>query len=331
MTIDTTTSAVDSAFELDVLPAARPVQAEAVGQLMAHAQAMATAKQLADAMCDTDLVPATYRGKPGNGAAAILYGAELGLTPIQSLQQIFVVHGTPAIYARTAVALVKRHGYQIRTIEESDNSVTVSATDPRTGHVEVSTWDINRAERAGFTSNKKYQTEPRAMLWAKAAMEVCRRIAPDVLLGIAYASEELEMERVPVRSERPERARGVAALAQRVAPTPAEAVSPPAGEGGEEVSAPADPARKKNLAAMGRLLKRADVTTAEDGLIVTRALVGRDPAGAPIVSSADLTDAELAALVADMESLGAGLGDRVTDILNQHAIDQDAANQTIEA
>lgn len=65
--------------DIEILPAQRPAQADAIGQLMAHAQAMTTAKQLADALCDTDLVPAIYKGKPGNGAAAILYGAEIGL------------------------------------------------------------------------------------------------------------------------------------------------------------------------------------------------------------------------------------------------------------
>ena len=198
--------------DITVLPPARPVQADAVGQLMAHAQAMTAAKQLADALCDTDLVPKDYKGKPGNGAAAILYGAELGLNPIQSLQQVFVVHGSPAIYARTAVALVMRHGITVRTLESSDDSVTVEVSDPRTGHVETCTWDYARAQKAGYTGNKKYDTDPQAMLYAKAAMEGCRKVAPDVLLGIPMSREELEMEApTPVRSERVQ-ARGVAAL-----------------------------------------------------------------------------------------------------------------------
>lgn len=324
MTIEPITNNSD----IDVLPPARPAATEAIGQLMAHAAAMGAAKQLADALCASELVPEIYRGKPGNGAAAILYGAELGLNPIQSLQQIFVVHGQPAIYARTAVALLKRHGIIVETVSSADNAVTVRGTDPRTGQFEESTWTFERAQKAEYTKNKKYTTDPQGMLYAKAAMEVARKLAPDVLLGIAYAREELEMERLTqVRSERPERARGVAALAQRVAPTPEPA--PTAAP--EEVSPPSDPARKKSLAAMGRLLKRADVTTAEDGLIVTRALVGRDPAGAPITSSADLTDGEVDQLVADLAFLdNAGtLGGRVTDILNQHAIDQaDAAEAT---
>lgn len=179
--------------EIDILPAARPVQSPVLAQLMEHAQAMATAKQLADALCATDLVPMDYKNKAGNGAAAILYGAEIGLNPIQALQNIFVVHGRPAIYARTALALVKSHGVKLQTIESSNECVTVRGT--RDDEIEEVTWTMEDAKRAGYTKNAKYTTNPRQMLYAKAAMEVCRNLAPDVLLGIAYSREELEMER----------------------------------------------------------------------------------------------------------------------------------------
>ena len=36
-------------------------------------------------------------------------------------------------------------------------------------------------------------------LYAKAASEVCRKLAPDVLLGIRYTAEDLELEPRPVR------------------------------------------------------------------------------------------------------------------------------------
>lgn len=185
--------------EIETLPSAQPMANDAVQQLMGHVDAMQASKQLADALCGTDMVPQTYRGKPGNGAAAILYGAELGLNPIQSLQQIFIVHGSPAIYARTAVALVKRHGVIVETLESEDERVTVRATDTRTGQTEDSTWTPERAQKAGYLRNEKYKSEPRAMLYAKAAMEVCRRIAPDVLLGVPYSTEELRLEQKPQR------------------------------------------------------------------------------------------------------------------------------------
>lgn len=186
----------------------------AIGTLMQHAQAMEAAYQLGSRMANTSLVPQMYQKKPDDATAAILYGAELGLNPIQSLQQIFVVQGKPAIYARTMVALLKTRGYLIETVESSDESVTVRGTDPRSGLVEESTWTYERAKKAGYTSNKKYDTDPQAMLHAKASTEVCRKLAPDVLLGIAHSREELEMEPIKATVERvPAKAKGVAGVA----------------------------------------------------------------------------------------------------------------------
>ncbi|WP_238780340.1 hypothetical protein [Prescottella equi] len=220
-----TNSEIAPLSEADIIPAGASLartsdSTAAIGQLMQHAQAMSAAYELASKLANTALVPAMYQKKPDDATAAILYGAELGLNPIQSLQQIFVVQGKPAIYARTMVALLKTRGYLIETIESTDTSVTVRGTDPQTGIVEESTWTIDRAKKAGYTSNKKYDTDPQAMLYAKAATEVARKIAPDVLLGIAHSREELELD-APVRAtaERVKpKARGVAALEAALTP-----------------------------------------------------------------------------------------------------------------
>jgi len=172
-----------------------------INDLMRQAEAMSAAHKLATVLCNTQMVPQTFRGKPDDGAAAILYGAELGLKPQQALQQVFVVHGQPAIYARTMVGLLKGQGYKFETVESTDESVTVRGVAP-SGEQETSTWTLDRAKKAGYTSNKKYQTDPQAMLYAKAASEVSRRLAPDVLLGIKYAAEDLELEPVKMSATR---------------------------------------------------------------------------------------------------------------------------------
>lgn len=172
--------------------------------LVKQAKAMDAAYQLATSLCNTQMVPQMFRGKPDDGAAAILYGAELGLKPQQALQQVFVVHGQPAIYARTMVGLLKGKGYTFETVDTSDESVTVRGTSPR-GEVEEATWTIDRAKKAGYTKNAKYQSDPQAMLYAKASSEVCRKLAPDVLLGIRYTAEDLELEPVKMTATRADR------------------------------------------------------------------------------------------------------------------------------
>lgn len=182
--------------------------------MQAQAQSMQAAWSIAEMMCSTSLVPKSYQNKPAEGTAAIMYGAELGLNPIQSLQQVMVINGKPSIEARTMVALLKMRGYRFTTDESSPQRVTVTGTSPN-GEVETSTWTFERAQKAGFTRNKLYNSIPEQMLYAKAATEVCRRLAPDVLLGISYSTEEMQLgfgESEPVK-----------ATAERVdAPTPTQ-------------------------------------------------------------------------------------------------------------
>lgn len=209
--------------KIDTEIALPQVSDDGIADLMKQAEAMSAAHKLATVLCNTAMVPATFRGKPDDGAAAILYGAEVGLKPQQALQQVFVVHGQPAIYARTMAALLKAKGYKFSTVESTDESVTVEGISPRGEH-ESSTWTIQRAKTAGYTSNKKYQTDPQAMLYAKAVSEVARKLAPDVLLGIKYTAEDLELEPVKATATRMDVQRGAdgvrAALAAKREPEP---------------------------------------------------------------------------------------------------------------
>lgn len=197
---------------LDLLPPTQAPSVVARQMLLAHAEMMQTAHNLAVPMVNTQMVPARFRGKAEDATAAILYGAELGLNPIQSLQRIIPIHGMPSLEARTMVALLKARGYKIRTTAQSDESVTVLGID-LDGEEYTATWTIQRAIKAGYVpeldertgkyktnangklvGNEKYLTDPQAMLKAKAQSEVCRDMAPDVLLGISYTSEELQSE-----------------------------------------------------------------------------------------------------------------------------------------
>lgn len=341
MTIETIATETD----LEVLPPSRQMTPGAIATLREHAEAMSDAYELASRMCATSLVPQRFRGKPEDGTAAILYGCELGLNPIQSLQRIFVVHGTPAIEARTMVALLKQRGYRISTVSSTDDEVTVEGVSPG-GQVETSTWTYARAEKAGYTpikdpstgkwktngngnmlGNEKYLTDPQAMLYAKASAEVCRKLAPDVLLGMPYSREDLESEprRVEsVRSERPERARGVAALAQRVTPAPEAqaAPAPPA-----EISTAMAPAtRKKWLNAMFAALGEADCTDRDDQLSVIAVLAGR-PENPPEHRDS-ISDDELRNVVNALNAArkDGQLGVVVTEILNTVALREAAAH-----
>lgn len=182
------------------------------------AELLVSCKQIADAVAPTAMMPAHLRGRAEEAAAVMLYGASLGLDPMQSCRMVFEVHGQPGLYSRSMQALVVAAGHRVWVVEASDESVTVAAQRRGSEHVATSTWTIDRATRAGYVptkddtgkwrttkngkplGNQKYLEIPQQMLTAKATAEVCREIAPDVLAGI-HSVEEIESEPSMWRAE----------------------------------------------------------------------------------------------------------------------------------
>lgn len=313
--------------------------AAALDMLRGHAEMMSAAHQLASAMVKTAMVPAAYRGKADDAAAAILYGAEIGLNPIQALQQVFPIHGQPAIYARTMVALLKARGFRFRTIESTNDSVTVAGTSP-SGETEESTWTIERADRAGYTTNKKYETDPQAMLYAKACAEVCRKLAPDVLLGISHTREDLELEPVRVESERVPSSqwKPVAEILAEESPAEAPKVQqwrPPADE---DAATPAEPeppqdeaaaeppkrTKKADLEEATALMDQLGFTTPDDRRRFVRELFQDDTLTATV-----LTAEQRAYLLTELRGVIAEREGR--DSVAEATIAADAGQQTLDA
>ncbi|GAA3289144.1 hypothetical protein ACFFON_15305 [Arthrobacter citreus] len=216
--------------------------------LLEWAQELDAAHRLGTALCGTEFVPASFRGKPDAAAAAILAGKSLGLDPMNSLSNIFVVQGRPAMYARTMVALVLSAGHDIRRTAATPEAVTILGRRKGQQEWQEFTWTIDRARQAGYLSNKKYTSDPIAMLTAKAQAEACRTIAPDVLTGVAaYSVEDVELEDLGETPTAPAAAPAVAKPARTIkrrAAAPAPEVpdvvaEPPAPE--EEPEPPAGP------------------------------------------------------------------------------------------
>lgn len=186
------------------------------GRLVAWAEGLTAAHRIGAALCQTAFVPVHFKNKPEEAAAAILYGDEIGLTPTQALQNLYVISGKPALYARAMVALVLAAGHEVWTVSKSDAQVTVAGRRRGSSHTIEETWTTARASKAGYTNNKKYQSDPQAMLYARAASDVCRQVAPDALAGLAYSVEESELEEqqpatVTKRTERATTAKRAAA------------------------------------------------------------------------------------------------------------------------
>lgn len=261
----------------------------------ATARALVDAHKIGTALCRTAFVPKHFQGKPDDAAAAILYGSTIDMDPVTALQNIYVISGKPALYARTMVAIVLSKGHEVWTEEESDGSVTVAGRRKGSEQVERVTWTTAMAQTAGYLSNANYKSNSRAMLYARASGDVARRIAPDALLGMAHNVEELTLER-PVQAERPVTA-GRARLADALGTTTAEQVHEP------------DPAPTEDgvlLDVRSALAKRmfatfndSDVPEAERITWISD-VIGRD-----ITSTKEMTEAEAGTTIDALEARNA--------------------------
>ena len=160
--------------------------------LVAKAQEMDAAWGIAQKLSQTAFVPASYRGKVAETAAAIVAGYEMGMPLMASLRAIDVIDGTPAIRVLAMRAMVIRAGHRVWVEESSSQRVVVKGhrrDDP--DRVTTSMWDMAKARTAGLDQKANWKRYPEAMLVARATSDVIRLIAPEVILGLPYSAEEV--------------------------------------------------------------------------------------------------------------------------------------------
>lgn len=149
------------------------------------------AAELARALANTDFVPRAMRGKAAEITAAILYGDEVGLGPMQSLARVSVIDGRPALSAEAQRALIYAAGHELWTVEASVTSATVAGRRRGSDEVVTVTWTMDDARRANLAGRGAWRTYPRQMLIARASAEMARTLFPDAIGGLS-ATEELE-------------------------------------------------------------------------------------------------------------------------------------------
>lgn len=139
----------------------------------------------------TPFVPKGLQGKNESVLACILYGAELGLGPMQSLNSIHVIEGRTAMSPELMRAMVARHGHRIDVIENTNTACELKGVRADTGSTASVRWTLEDAKLANLTNKDNWKKYPRAMLLARATSELCRIVFPDVVAGLSYTPEEV--------------------------------------------------------------------------------------------------------------------------------------------
>ena len=150
------------------------------------------ALELAKQIAPTEFVPVGLRNNVAATLAAILTGAEVGLPPMASLSQIFMINGRPGMYGTGMRALILSRGHHIRFGDYTNTRVQIIGRRRGEDNETSVIWTMDDAVRAGLAAKDLWKKYPRSMLTGRATGELSRAIFADVIAGIPYTVEELQ-------------------------------------------------------------------------------------------------------------------------------------------
>ena len=145
-------------------------------------------------LADSDMVPKDFKGKPGNCLIAMQWGSELGLKPLQSLQNLAVINGRPALWGDAVIALVMASPV-CEYVTEDDDGHTATCRVKRKGAPEQTrTFSMDDAQKAGLAGKQgPWSQYPKRMRQMRARAFALRDVFPDVLRGMPVAEELQDM------------------------------------------------------------------------------------------------------------------------------------------
>lgn len=224
---------------------ARPESDAATGSPVA-VESMENLQRQAEILCNSDLVPSSYKGKPNNAIAAIIMGRELGLSTMQSLRSIMVVNGVPSVWGDALLALVQKspnYEWHEETIAGEGMARTATCKMKRRGNPNpiTATFSMGQAKTAGLLHKDPWKKYPDRMIQMRSRSFCIRDTFADALGGFIAREEADDYETADVVSEGAQEApakTGMKGLRNKLG-----LVS------GSEVEAPAEPAAPVSSAA----------------------------------------------------------------------------------
>ena len=152
------------------------------------------AMDFAKVIAQSPMVPDAYRNQPANVLVAVQWGYELGLAPMQALQNISVINGKPSIWGDSMLALVKAHPAFRGIKEYMDGEVAVCIVKRALpdGEIEETkkTFSMSEAKHAKLTGKAgAWQNYPNRMLQLRARGFALRDSFPDAIKGLITVEE----------------------------------------------------------------------------------------------------------------------------------------------
>lgn len=150
--------------------------------------------RFAEIAAGSGMVPKDYAGKPAAILIAVQMGSELGLAPMQSMQNIAVINGRPSVWGDALLGLVKASPVcddVVETLEGEGDKMTAICVAKRKGKSPVEArFSVQDAKDAAlWTKQGPWKQYPKRMLQMRARGFALRDAFPDVLRGLITAEE----------------------------------------------------------------------------------------------------------------------------------------------
>jgi len=151
--------------------------------------------QFSEMLAKSQMVPKQYQGKPEDIMVAVQWGYEIGLAPLQALQNISVINGKPSVYGDAAMALVQASAVcdgvdEYFENEGTPNPVAVCVARRKGRNPVIARFSVEDAKRAGlWGKGGPWQSYPKRMMQMRARGFALRDAFPDVLKGLITAEE----------------------------------------------------------------------------------------------------------------------------------------------
>ena len=254
--------------------------------------------QFAEQIALSVFVPKEFRGRPGDVMAAIMYGLELGISPMAALQNIAVINAKPSVYGDLLLGRCLAHhsteSITEATPEEIQKTGGAWCEAKRKGRGVIRrTFSKEDAQRAKLLGKDIWRAYPGRMLMFRARGFTLRDAYADVLKGITSreeAQDYIDVTPTPAAvGDAGHEAPPVIAPAEPSTANdqPEPAVAPPASAPAPQAAQPAAPptraprrSRAEITSAAGRLLREkapgSDATARQDRKDLIRACWGQD-------------------------------------------------------
>ena len=151
------------------------------------------AQEFANFLATSNLVPKSFRGNAPDIFVCMQWGLDLGLRPLQALQNIAVINGRPSMWGDAVLALVQASGLLEAFDEWEDPETNTSYCQAKRRGIEAPIrryFSWSDAQRAGLANKEgPWQNYPRRMMQMRARGFCLRDGFADVLRGLQIREE----------------------------------------------------------------------------------------------------------------------------------------------